>query len=66
MDAVLAATALMAASAGQFQLAVAGSMLKMNFDASRSVANLINSAQQNLDSLANVASGIGGNVNITV
>jgi hypothetical protein len=66
MDPVLAATALIAAAAGQTQLAVAGSMLKMNLDASRSVANLLDSAQRNLASLANVASGIGGNVNMTV
>ena len=66
MDPVLAATALLAASSSQFQLAVAGSMLKSNLDASRSIANLIDSAQQNLDSLANVSAGIGGNVNLTV
>ena len=65
MDPVLAATALLAAASSQFQTAVAGSMLKMNIDASRSIANLIDSAQQNIDSLANVAAGIGGNINLT-
>jgi hypothetical protein len=66
MDPVLAATALLAATSSQFQLAVAGSMLKMDADASRSIANLIDSAQQNLNSLANVSAGIGGNVNLRV
>jgi hypothetical protein len=65
MDPVLAATALLAASSSQFQLAVAGSMLKMNTDASRAIANLIDSAQQNFSSLANVSAGIGGNINLT-
>jgi hypothetical protein len=65
MDTSLAA-AFIAASAGQFQLAVAGKMLAMNLDAGRSVAKLIDAAQQSIDSLANVSAGIGTSVNLTV
>jgi hypothetical protein len=71
MDTSLAAAALIAASAGQFQLAVAGKMLAMNLDAGRSVAKLIDATQQSIDSLANdslanVSAGIGTSVNLTV
>jgi hypothetical protein len=71
MDTSLAAAAFIAASAGQFQLAVAGKMLAMNLDAGRSVAKLIDATQQSIDSLANdslanVSAGIGTSVNLTV
>jgi hypothetical protein len=65
MDTSLA-SAFIAASAGQFQLAAAGKMLAMNFDAGRSAVNLIDAAQRNIDTLANVAAGIGTNVDVTV
>jgi hypothetical protein len=65
MDSSLA-SAFVAASAGQFQLAVAGKMLAMNIDAERSVVKLIDAAQQNIDRLANVSAGIGANVDLTV
>ena len=38
----------------------------MNLDASRSVAKLIDAAQQSIDSLVNVSAGIGTSVNLTV
>jgi hypothetical protein len=59
-------TAMMGAQAGMTQLAVAGSMLKMNTENAASVVKLIDSAQQNLNSLANVAPGVGTNLNISV
>ena len=65
MDVAALATALMAAQAGQAQLAVAGSILRMNTDMQGSVAKLIDSAQQNMNSLANVAGGIGTSLNVT-
>ena len=40
-------------------------MLRMNADASADVAKLLEAAQQNFSRLANVASGIGGNLDIT-
>ena len=66
MDTTALASAFIAASAGQFQLGVAGKMLAMNVDAGRSAVKLIEAAQQNIDSLANVSAGIGTNVDITV
>jgi hypothetical protein len=66
MDPASLAAAFIAVSAGQFQLAVAGKMLAMNIDAGRSAVKLIDAAQQNIDSLANVSAGIGGNLDITV
>ena len=59
-------TAMIGAQTGLTQLAVAGSMLKMNAENAASAVKLIDSAQQNLNSLANVAPGIGTNLNISV
>jgi hypothetical protein len=58
-------TAMLGAQAGLTQLAVANSMLKMNADNGASAVKLIDAAQQNLNSLANVAPGIGTNLNIS-
>lgn len=60
------AAAFISAQAGQVQTAVAAKMLKMNADSAASVVKLLDAAQQNFTSLANVASGIGGNLNISV
>jgi hypothetical protein len=66
MDTASIASAFVAASAGQFQLAVADRMLAMNLDEGRSALKLIDAAQQSIGSLANVPAGVGGNVDITV
>jgi hypothetical protein len=66
MDPSSLASAFVAASAGQFQLAVAGKMLATSGDAERSVLKLIDAAQQNIGNLANVSAGVGANVDITV
>lgn len=60
------ASALTGAQAAQTQLTVAAKMIKMNADSDASVAKLVDAAQQNLNQLANVASGVGGNLDITV
>ncbi len=60
------ATALIASRTAQVQMAVAAKLLRMSADAEKSVVQLIESAQQNIDKLANVASGIGGNLDISV
>jgi hypothetical protein len=65
MDTSLIA-AFIAASAGQFQVDFAGKMLAMNLDATRSVVKLIDAAQQNIASLANLSAGIGANFDMTV
>jgi hypothetical protein len=41
-------------------------MLRMNADSEASVVKLIDSAQQNMNSIANVAPGIGQNLDISV
>jgi hypothetical protein len=64
MDSALA-SAFIAASVGQAQLAIAGKILAMQLDAGRSAVKLIDAAQQNIDRLANVAAGIGGNLDVT-
>ena len=58
-------TAALGAQAGLTQLAVAGSMLKMNTQNAASVVKLIDAAQQNMNSLANVAAGVGTKLDIT-
>jgi hypothetical protein len=64
MDVSLIAAAV-SAQAGMTQLAVANSMLKMNNDNAASVVKLIDGAQQNIEPLANVAPGIGTNLDIS-
>ena len=66
MNDVGLAAAFIAARMGQVQLAVAAKMLRMNADAAQSVVKLIDAAQQNMDRLANVAAGIGENLDISV
>ena len=58
-------SALIAARMGQMQLAVAGKMLRMNAEGAQAAAKLIEAGQQNLDRLANVAAGIGTNLDIS-
>jgi hypothetical protein len=63
-------TSLVAAMAGAqmsgVQMALAAKMLRMNADAAASVVQILQAAQQNMQSLANVAAGVGQNVNISV
>ncbi len=59
-------TAALGAQTGLTQLALAGSMLKMNTQNASSVVKLIDAAQQSMNSLANVAPGIGTNLDISV
>ena len=66
MDTSSIAAAFISAQAGQVQTAIAAKMLKMNADSAANVVKLLDAAQQNFTSLANVASGIGGNLNISV
>jgi hypothetical protein len=66
MDVAALASALAGAQLGQVQLALAARMLRMNADMEASAAKLVESGQQNLDRLANVAAGVGGNLDMTV
>ena len=65
MDPVSIATALVGAQMSDAQMAVAARMLRMNADNAASIVQVLNAAQQNMASLANVASGIGQNLNIS-
>jgi diphthamide synthase subunit DPH2 len=64
MDPASLAAGLMAAKAGQLQMAVAGKLMKMNADASKSV-QMLEAGQANLEKLNNLAAGIGGNLDVT-
>jgi hypothetical protein len=66
MDVGTLASAFIGARTGQLQLALAAKMLRMNADAAKSVVDLIEAGQQNLDRLANAAAGVGGNLDISV
>jgi hypothetical protein len=65
MDPTDLASAFVAASAGQTQLAVAAKMLRMNADSAQSVVKLLEAGQANIDRLANVAAGVGGNLDVS-
>ena len=60
------ATALIGTRIAELQLAVAARMMRMNGEAAASAVRLVDSAEQNMDRLADVASGIGANVDLTV
>jgi hypothetical protein len=66
MDVGTLAAALIGARVGQLQMAVAAQMLRMNADNAASVVKVIEAAQQSMDRLANVAAGIGGNLDLSV
>lgn len=64
MDPATLVAVMSGAQASSAQMIMAAKMLRMNAEASGMVAKIIESAQQNLKSLANVADGVGKNVNI--
>jgi hypothetical protein len=66
MDVASIANAFIGMSAAKLQTAAAAKMMKMNAGNERSVALLLDAAQKNASSLANVASGVGGNLDISV
>jgi hypothetical protein len=64
MDTMSMVSSLLAARAGNVQTQIAATILKSNADAEKStVLTLLGAAQQN--SLANVAAGIGANLDIS-
>ena len=64
MDPATLVAVMSGAQAGRAQMVMAAKMLRINADASGMVAKIVESAQANLKSLANVAEGVGKNVNI--
>ena len=65
MDPTSLATAMVGAQMSQVQMAIAAKMMRMNADSAASVVQLIDAAQKNMQSLANVGAGVGQNINIT-
>jgi hypothetical protein len=65
MDPASLAAALVSAQMSRVQMAAAASMMRMNADAASSVAQVVQAAEQNATRLANVAAGIGQNLNIS-
>jgi hypothetical protein len=57
---------LVGAQTARLQMGVAAKIIAMNASADQSVVQLIDAAQQNAKSLANVAAGIGSNLDISV
>jgi hypothetical protein len=53
------AAALSAAHLGRAQMAVAAKLIRMNADNADSIAQVLEAAQHNMASLANVAAGVG-------
>ena len=66
MDVASIAAAFIAAQASQVQTAMAAKMLRMNADQAGNAVKPLEAAEQNMKSLANVASGIGGNIDVSV
>jgi len=66
MDPTSLAAALAGAQMSNVQMAIAAKILRMNADSAASVVQLLNAAEQNIQNLANVAAGIGQNLNIAV
>ncbi len=65
MDATSLISAFFAASVGQMQLAAAAFLAQSNPDSGSSVAQLADAAQQNFNPLANVAAGLGTNLDVS-
>jgi hypothetical protein len=68
MDVASITAAFIAHQAGQLQMAMAAKMLRMNAEtgAAANAVKLIEAAQQNFERLANVAAGLGRNVDLSV
>ena len=66
MDITNVAAAFTGAQAAKLQMAAAAAMLRMNAQAGASIVEVIERAQDNMRSLANVAAGVGDNVDISV
>jgi hypothetical protein len=63
MDMMSMVSSILAAQAGNTQQQVATTLLKSNLDAQKSMVQTLLGA--GTPSLANVAAGIGGNINVT-
>ena len=60
------AAAYAGAQTSKVQTAVAANMLRMNAQAAASIVKVLEAAQANMQSLAETAAGVGGNLDISV
>lgn len=65
MDVSSIASAFASSQASQTQTTMAAKMLKMNAASESAIAQVLEAAQKNIQSLANTGAGIGQNINIT-
>ncbi|HET9716096.1 MAG TPA: hypothetical protein VFP60_07920 [Pseudolabrys sp.] len=65
MDPVSIAATLLASQMSHVQTAVAARMLRMDADNASAIVQVLEAAQKNLASLANVAEGVGRNLNVS-
>jgi hypothetical protein len=65
MDPASIAAALVASQMSNVQMAVAAKMLRMGSDNASAIVQVLDAAQKNLQSLANIAEGVGRNLNIS-
>jgi hypothetical protein len=65
MDPTSIAAAMAGAQMSSVQMAIAAKMLRMNADAASAIVQVLDAAQKNIANLANVAAGVGQNLNIT-
>jgi len=66
MDPTSLVSAMAGAQMSGVQMALAAKMLKMNADSQGAIAQVLDAAAQNLNRLANVAAGVGQNLDISV
>lgn len=66
MDPTSLVSAMAGAQMGAVQSAMAAKMIKMNADAAGAITQVLDAAQQNINRLANVAAGVGQNLDISV
>jgi len=64
MDAGSLASSLVSAQIGRLQLEIAGKMLRMEANQEQSAAATIESAQQDVDGLALLATNLGGKLDV--
>jgi hypothetical protein len=65
MDPTSIAAAMAGAQMSSVQMAIAAKMLRMNADSASAIVQVLDAAQKNIANLANVAAGVGQNLNIT-
>lgn len=65
MDPASIAAAMIGAQMSNVQMALAAKMLRMNADNASAIVQVLDAAQKDLASLANVADGVGRNLNIS-